>query len=67
MTKAVDTVTCKTTEGDIYEAIRDDAHAPWEISFPTGAERFHGSKSEVSTEIRRIMKAHGAIPVSSSN
>lgn len=64
MTKAVDIVTRKTTEGDIYEAIRDDPHAPWEICFPTGAERFHGSKSEASAEIHRIMKAHGAVPAS---
>ncbi len=51
MTKAVDTVTCKTTEGEIYEAIRDDARAPWEISFPTGAKRFPGSKSDVFLKI----------------
>ncbi|GAA5666123.1 hypothetical protein Brsp07_04632 [Brucella sp. NBRC 14130] len=63
MLTTLEIVTRKTAEGDIYEATRDDARSPWEICFPTGQERFYGSKSEVSSEIGRIMKAHGAVPV----
>ncbi|WP_234624981.1 hypothetical protein RMS29_027845 (plasmid) [Agrobacterium rosae] len=56
----VQTVSRTTAQGDIYEATRPDNDSPWEINFPTGSERFHGSQTEVLAEIGRVIAIHSA-------
>ncbi|WP_085044005.1 hypothetical protein [Ensifer aridi] len=48
--------------GDVYEATKSDG-GPWEISFPEGSDRYHGTEAEVRSHIRRLIKSGSAAKV----
>ena len=41
--------------GDHFEAVKAGATEAWDISWPEGSARFHGTETELRAEVRRLI------------
>jgi len=51
-------VTLKNTQGDIYEAIKEWPQEPWILNYPRGAQRFYGTRPQVTALLKSLIKVH---------
>ena len=50
------TVVLTDSEDGVYHAQKDTKDHAWEISHPAGGESFHGTKAQVTSLMKKIIK-----------
>ena len=49
-----------TIDGRLFTATRPSDRDAWNVAYPEGEFRHHGSKAEIAAEIRKVARSLGA-------